>query len=199
VRLYRFAVYGSLMASLLSTSAGAQAAAPAGAAKARPDGHSGPEGLLSSFSVAGKNGPITVRAKEMEFDYRTRVLTYRGAVRVTQADVTLSSDRLRVTLDSGPSKRLKEIVAEGDVQIAQGDRRASGGRAVFDQDKRTVVLSDDAVLRDGPNEVKGERVVVYLDEERSVVEGGDERVRAVLFPPDKEGDPQKAPGPGGER
>ncbi len=194
MRLHRFAVFVTLVACLFSAPPTGAQAAPTKGADAPRGGDSGPEGLLSTFSVAGQRGPITIRAKEMEFDYRTRVLTYRGAVRVTQADVTLSSDRLRVTLDSGPSKRLKEVVAEGDVQITQGDRHASGGRAVFDQEKRTVVLSDDAVLRDGPNEVTGERVVVYLDEERSVVEGGDERVRAVLFPPDKEGDSKKSPG-----
>jgi lipopolysaccharide export system protein LptA len=38
------------------------------------------------------------------------------------------------------------------------------------------------VLHDGPNEVVGDRVVVYLDEDRSVVEGGRKRVKAVLFP-----------------
>ena len=60
---------------------------------------------------------------------------------------------------------------------------------MFDAGARTVTLSDKARLRDGPNEVAGERVIVFLDEERSVVEGGDERVRAVLHPPaDKAGD-----------
>jgi len=53
---------------------------------------------------------------------------------------------------------------------------------VFDQASRTVTLSDDAVLRQGANEVAGERVRVYLDEERSVVEGGKLPVRARLYP-----------------
>jgi lipopolysaccharide export system protein LptA len=148
------------------------------------DVESGPEGLLSRFSFATERGPISVQADQMEFDYRTRVLTYRGSVRVTQNDVTLESDLLRVELDPAGVEPLEKIVAEGAVRIAKGERqRASGGHAVFDQGARTVTLSDRAVLRDGPNEVAGERVIVYLDEERSVVEGGDERVRAVLFPP----------------
>ena len=79
--------------------------------------------------------------------------------------------------------RIKEIVAEGNVRIKQGTRLAEGRRAVFDQAKQTVVLSDGAVLHDGPNQVAGERVVVYLQEERSVVEGGSSsRVKAVLYP-----------------
>ena len=147
-----------------------------------------PDDLLGTFSLTSQKGPVTIQAKQLEFDYRSRVLTYRGTVTVTQADVTLTSDLLRVKLDPRAADPVREIVAEGAVRIAKGDRQASGGRAVFDQVARTVTLSDNAVLRDGPNEVAGERVVVYLDEERSVVDGGTERVRAVLFPNGKEGE-----------
>jgi lipopolysaccharide export system protein LptA len=45
-----------------------------------------------------------------------------------------------------------------------------------------LVLSEDPVLHDGPNQIAGDRVIVYLDEDRSVVEGGEKRVKAVLFP-----------------
>jgi len=80
------------------------------------------------------------------------------------------------------------------VRISKGERVATGGRAVFDQGAQTITLSKAAVLRDGPNEVSGERVVVYLEEERSVVEGGDTRVRAKLFPPSSGDDDAALPG-----
>lgn len=141
------------------------------------------DGLLGSFSLGGDRGPVRVDADTMEFDYKAMVLSYRGNVVVTQAEVTLRSDTLRVVLNREGPQRPSEVVAEGNVRIDAGERHASGGRAVFDDAKRTVTLSEDARLRDGPNEIDGERVVVYLDEERSVVEGGPERVRAVLYPP----------------
>jgi lipopolysaccharide export system protein LptA len=78
--------------------------------------------------------------------------------------------------------RVKEIVAAGNVRIDQGLRWAVGGRAVFDQDNRTLILTENPVLHEGKNEVAGDRVVVFLDEDRSVVEGGRKRVKAVLFP-----------------
>ena len=74
------------------------------------------------------------------------------------------------------------MVASGSVRIDQGTRWAVGGKATFDQSNRTLVLTESPVLHDGPNEVAGDRVVVYLDEDRSVVEGGRKRVKAVLFP-----------------
>jgi lipopolysaccharide export system protein LptA len=167
-------------------SAGAQEM-PAGARNGQGD-------LLSRLSLASNGGPVSINANQLEFDYRTRTLTYRGTVVVSQGDLKVSSDALRVVLDEQAREVIREVIAEGKVRIEQGQRVATGGRAVFDQAKRTVVLSEDAVLREGLNEVAGERVVVYLDEERSVVEGGGGRVRALLYPDEiekrsKEGTP----------
>jgi len=79
--------------------------------------------------------------------------------------------------------KLDEVVAEGDVVITQGTRWATGGKAVFNQAANTVVLTENPVLHDGPNEVTGDRLIVYLGEGRSVVESGaQKRVSATLYP-----------------
>jgi lipopolysaccharide export system protein LptA len=165
----------------------ALAAAAAGAEPTAKPGSTGNpadqlNGLLGGFALGGERGPVHIDADAMEFDYKTKVLTYRGGVVVTQADMILHSDTLRVSLDLDHPDKPREVVAEGKVRIDKGERRATGGKAVFDNKARTVTLSDQAHLQDGPNEVAGERVVVYLDEQRSVVEGGQDRVRAVLYP-----------------
>lgn len=140
------------------------------------------DGLLESFSLSADRGPVRIEASTLEFDYKSGLLTYRGKVRVHQADIELSSDTLSVHLDAELTGRPREIVARGNVRVVSGEREATGGRAEFNQSEQTVTLSENAILRDGPNEVSGERVVVYLREERSVVEGGSDRVRATLFP-----------------
>jgi len=171
------AVLAVLMCVAVASSRAAEgnAAAPA-------DGLLAGDGLLESFSLSSDRGPVRIESTSLEFEYRTGQLTYRGDVKVSQADLTLSSDVLSVTLDMKTTGKPREIVAQGNVRIVNGERVATGGRAVFDQDTQTITLSEAAVLRDGPNEVAGDKVVVYLDEQRSVVEGGNDRVRAVLFP-----------------
>jgi lipopolysaccharide export system protein LptA len=168
----------ALLVALLATAA---AATPAQRA-VTPGPADQLDGLLGGFQMGGDRGPVQIAADAMEFDYKAKILTYRGSVLVTQADMTLHSDTLRVTLDPEHPDKPREVVAEGKVQIDKGTRHATGGRAVFDNAARTVTLSDQAHLHDGPNEVVGERVVVYLDEQRSIVEGGPDRVRAVLYP-----------------
>lgn len=190
--------------------------APAAAAgeKANVSGAQGDKkGLFQSLSLGGRKEPVRIHSDSLDLDYKGSTLTYRGKVQVTQGDVTLSSERLVITYDrdavqggaksdaSGgesrrdPNARIKEVVAEGDVRIRQGDRLAEGRRAVFDQARQTIVLSDGAVLHEGPNQIAGDRIVVYLQEERSVVEGGaNSRVQAIIFPesaPQDEDDPEQ--------
>jgi len=188
-------------------------AEPAAAAPAPPARtSSGPLG----FGGLGKSKePITVISDNLEYDYKKNVVVYRGSVQVTQGDLKLVSDTLTITLQNdkqdgkpdpkpappaggtapGDNGRVQEIVALGNVRIDQGQRWAVGGRAVFDQGQRTLILTQDPVLHDGPSEVAGERVVVFLDEDRSVVEGGQKRVKAVLYPNEKPGAPQPAAKP----
>lgn len=173
-----FAVALLLPAMPARASAESTSTAPAGA----NPGAKSPDALLGNFSLRSKSEPISVRADKLEFSYRDRVLTYTGEVVVTQADLTLKADVLSVSIDEKGADRLRQIVATGNVEIKQGERSATGGKAVFDQQQRRVELTDNPVLREGPNQISGDRVVVYLDEERSVVEGGDKRVQALLFP-----------------
>ncbi len=161
-------------------------------------------GLFQSLSLGSGKGPVVIDSDALELDYKSSNIVYRGHVHVVQGDVTLTSDTLSISYDpravkqttdagaaptqtptsgGGAADKIKEIVAEGNVRIRQGTKLAEGKRAVFDQAKQTFTLSDGAVLHDGPNQVAGERVIVYLKEERSVVEGGsNSRVKAVLYP-----------------
>ncbi len=174
--------------------------APPGASAA--DREQGQADLFQSLSLGSRKDPIQINADGLELDYKSSKITYHGSVQLTQGDVTLTSDRLTISYDpnavkrgagsappskaagAGDTARIREVVADGNVRIRQGERLAEGGRAVFDQATQTIVLSNGAVLHDGPNQVTGERVVVYLQEERSVVESGASapRVKAVLFP-----------------
>jgi lipopolysaccharide export system protein LptA len=144
------------------------------------------DGFLGQMGLSSRKDPIVVNANQLEFDYQKDRVVYRGKVHVTQADLTIDSAILTVTYsraDDQKQTQLKEVVAEGDVVITQGLRWATGGKAIFDQGARTIVLLDSPVLHDGPNEVSGDRLTVFLDEGRSVVESGQQkRVSAILYP-----------------
>jgi len=173
---------------------------------------------MDSLSLTSRREPIHIRSRDLEFLYNEKRVTYRGDVVVTQGDTTLKSDTLTVTYEDQPAEKgpaqpraektavqqaenasfqqqLKEIVAEGNVQITSGDRRATSKKAVFNEAVRTVVLSGNAVLEEGGNRVTGEKVTVFLDEKRSVVEGGGGKaqVEMVISQRQEEGKKETTP------
>jgi lipopolysaccharide export system protein LptA len=103
-----------------------------------------------------------------------------------QEDTTLHANTLIIRYEA-ETKKLKEISAIGNVKIVQLDRRATGQKATFQQEENKLILDGEAVVREGENEIRGERVTFYINEERSLVEGGKgNRVNTRITPPPKE-------------
>lgn len=159
------------------------------------------QSLVDSLSFADRDQPIDIRSNSLEFLYDEKRVRYQDKVVATQGGVTLTCNLLTVTYEEParsngttqpPSssttsqQRLKEIIAEGAVRVQSENSYATGKRLVFDQNKRTVILSGNAVLHEGANQVSGDRVIVYLDERRSVVEGR-ARMQLILQSDDTEG------------
>ncbi len=115
--------------------------------------------------------PIDITSDTVEASQKQNMVTFKGNVVAKQEDITLYANMIVVHY-SPDTKKLSRILATGNVRITQLDRRATGQKATFQQDENKVVLEGDAVLREGDNVIRGERVIYYVDEERSVVEGG---------------------------
>lgn len=115
-------------------------------------------------------------------DYKDKSVLFTGHVRATQATGQLTSNQLRVNYGKN-FHDVTEMIATGNVRISQGERWATGQHAVMNQVKHTVVLTGSPVVHDGPNEITGDRITVYLDTGRSVVD----HARAIIFPKGSKG------------
>ena len=145
------------------------------------------------FGFTASRAPIDITSDTVEADMKTNTVTFKGNVIAKQEDTTLYSNTLVVNYDPD-TKKLKEIIAIGNVKVVQLNRRASGQKATFDQEKNKLVLDGEAVAREGDNVIRGERITFYVDEERTVVEpvkGG--RVSTSITPPPKEEGEEKKP------
>ncbi|HSN04634.1 MAG TPA: LptA/OstA family protein [Nitrospira sp.] len=67
---------------------------------------------------------------------------------------------------------VKQIEATGHVRIEREGGNATSNKAVFDNSRRIVTLTGDPVAWEKGTRVSGEKIIIYLDEDRSVVEGG---------------------------
>ena len=147
---------------------------------------------------ASKKEPIFITSNWMEADRKKNTITYKGQVVAIQADMTMRSEILTAYYDPA-MKQLKEAIAEGKVQVDQGDKHARGTKAVFNGKAQTVTLTGSPMVRQGNSEVSGNRITFFIEEDRAVVEGGSERVKAIIFPEEIEGREKGASGSGKER
>ncbi|MBF0528151.1 MAG: hypothetical protein HQK55_02535 [Deltaproteobacteria bacterium] len=79
---------------------------------------------------------------------------------------------------------IERIDCEGQVKITQGDRLAMSEQAVYlaKARPRTITLTGEPRLWRNKDYLTGKKIVYFLDEDRSLVEGtGQDRVNAIFF------------------
>jgi lipopolysaccharide export system protein LptA len=153
--------------------------------------------LDMSEKLATSQSPIHITADRMETNQDENTITFESHVVVQQDDVTVTSNRLKVTMlqgdkkpasvESTPAERIDYIEFEGDVKVTQQDRLATANKAIFYQKDQKIMLHGRPVVTKGQDRVEGNLITIFLKEGRSVVEGSAAApVQAVLFPGKKE-------------
>jgi lipopolysaccharide export system protein LptA len=136
-----------------------------------------------------KNAPVTVDADQLENLQREGLIVFTGNVVASQDNSTQYADRMEVYLDA-KGDSIVRTVSTGNVRIITKDcRMGTAQRAeYYDAEQRVLLIGNARVWRED-NVVTGERITLYLAEDRSVVEGGkQERVKAVFYPRSQESD-----------
>jgi lipopolysaccharide export system protein LptA len=146
-----------------------------------------------------KNQPIQIVSDRLDAYNEKRMVVFSGNAVATQGARTIRADRLtlyykentktagRSTADVEGSGDLEKVEAKGRVTITEGERIVTGDDAVFEQDIQKITMTGSAVLREGANIVRGDRIVVFLDENRGVVESlENRRVTATIYPKESE-------------
>lgn len=129
-----------------------------------------------------KKEPIYITSDWMEVDQKKNTITYKGRVVTIQSEMTMRSEILTAVYDP-EMKQMKQIIAEGKVNAVQGNRMATGDKAIFDEKAKTVTLTGNPVMRQGNSQVTGSRIIYYIEQDRAVAEGKDQvRVQVTIFP-----------------
>lgn len=143
-------------------------------------------GLARGLGFTASRSPIEITSDTVEGDQKQNRITFKGNVVAKQEEATLYANMITVYYDA-EMKKMKEIVATGNVKIIHLERRATCQKATFLQNENKIILEGEATLREGENVVRGERVIYLVDEERSMVEGGKGgRVSTTIIPPSRE-------------
>lgn len=138
--------------------------------------------------------PIHIEADRMEADQRQEAVTFAGNVEAVQGELVIRGDRMVVHYrknaalsgtEANVGQNVESLEATGNIKLEHQDWRASGDRMDYETVGRKVVLTGNTKVWRDSNMVTGDRVVLYLDEGKSVVESREEqggRVKAFFYP-----------------
>ncbi|MHB8769598.1 MAG: lipopolysaccharide transport periplasmic protein LptA [Syntrophales bacterium] len=139
--------------------------------------------------------PIHITADRLDAYSEKRMVVFSGNAVATQGGRTIRADRLTLHYKEGKKPaggtagqpegtgNIERVEATGHVTVTEGERIVTGETAVFDQDARKITMTGSAVMREGANVIRGDRIVVFLDENRGVVDSGENgRVSATIYP-----------------
>jgi lipopolysaccharide transport protein LptA/LPS export ABC transporter protein LptC len=150
-------------------------------------------------AAAAKPTPIQVAASDLQYTQKTGVLIYTGNVRVDQEGKTITCQKMEV--DLGPDHQAKTMICTGDVKVndPKVGRKIEGQKAVYQVTQRQVDITGEPVTMNDKegNQVRGKRVLYYVDDGRAVVQGKEGEANpapAVVEPAKPAPKPPKPPG-----
>jgi lipopolysaccharide export system protein LptA len=167
------------LAARIVDGAGALVAVTSPPPDAAPPQKSGTRIGLGSFDA---DAPLTIRSDSLDAfqEEGMRRLVFSENVKATQADLTITSDRLEALYPENASQP-ERLVAEGRVVVARRGREARCDRATYQRSDRRVTCRGNAELREGDDRVTGALIEFDMDAERVVVSGG---AAVVIHPGD---------------
>lgn len=156
---------------------------------------------LSEVKKASKKtsseGPIIIHSDSLEVDQKKNLITFEGKVRARRDDMEVDCQKMIVYYLDNPTKkgsnmearRIEKIIALGNVTINSSEgAMAHAGKAVFYQNEQKVVLTENPSVQQGRDFVEGHRIILFLNENRSIIESSEtKRVKATLFPKEEKG------------
>lgn len=188
----------------------AMLALPAAVSHAQPSQQQngkGPPNALQGFSQ-NRDQPVKIEAATLVVKDKEKIATFSGDVKVVQGDTTMKCKSLIVfyegdaegdktgTATKAPAKtmqaatpgpggeqKIKRLEAHGNVVVIQKDQTATGDLGIFDMKTNTVTMTNNVVMTQGQNVLRGGKLIVDLTTGVSRVETGNSgRVQGLFIP-----------------
>ncbi len=129
--------------------------------------------IAGAQAIAGfnSNQPVNYGADRIELQDRQNRVVLSGNVQIDQGDLRLNAQRTTVAYSDDGPVRIQRIDATGNVTVRRGNERASGAAAVYDFNRRVIIMSGGVQLQRDGDTLNGGRLVIDLNTGLSSVDG----------------------------
>lgn len=133
------------------------------------------------------NADININSDSFQADLNGKTGTWQGNVIVTQGDIKMRANSVRVTTLDGDADKVN---ASGNVVVdSPASGTATGDNGVYDVPRKVVTMNGNVVLKKGKDVMRGSQLTVNLVTGQATLGGGVKgqgtpggRVQAVFSP-----------------
>ena len=183
------AIVAAFLLAAIPAGSGAQSAPAKGAAQGSAPGKtSAAQPPAAQPATKAKDAkeedklPLTVDADKMERFGKASLVIFSGNVVARRDNSVQYADRVEVYMDE-KGDRVLRTVSTGAVRIITKDCRTGTAQRAeyYDLDQRVVLMGNARVWQDD-NVVSGDTITIYMAQDRTTVEGGQqERVKGIFY------------------
>lgn len=130
--------------------------------------------------------PTIIKSDSMDFDLSKNLAVFSGNVQVDDAEMQIFCHKMIIRFESDSksadqNKSVKDITCLKNVIIIRklsdeegkgGQQKALAGKAVYDVKAGKITMTENPELKRGPDTLKGEVIMFWLDSERLTVKRG---------------------------
>lgn len=150
----------------------------------------GKDKSITRFVSKDQGGALSISSSKMTLNNQMNTILFEGNVIVEQDTMTLKADVVDVVfetvlesekklMDGVDSKRsLSTITATGNIKFMHGDRTVYANMVVYSKKGEMMVFTGSPTIQEGLDKLKGEKITVFILEDRVVIEGGE----AIIHP-----------------
>ena len=134
-------------------------------------GQGGGAAQAQALANHNSNAPVDFDAGSIEVQDRADRVVLAGGVKVTQAGMTVTSQRMTVAYTRAGGTDVNRLDATGGVTVVKGNEVAKGNVAIYDLDRRLITMVGNVQLTQGANRLNGGRLVIDLNSGKATVDG----------------------------
>ena len=148
-------------------------------------------GLSQGQTATPKDVPVHIVSDKLEAYQQQQKVIFIGNVVAKQGELTIRGDRMTIFYlergnpqpnEEGLAGKVDRIEVDGGVHISQKNIVATGEHVVYFNEENKIILTGNPRVERGKDSIQGEKITLFLDTEKSVVEGGPTQpVEATIY------------------
>lgn len=124
--------------------------------------------LLKDVAAPSDTNSTVITSTRLSFDQAKRMAIFNDHVVVADPHVKITSNRLTVLFAA--DNKVASIEAQGNVVIRQGERKATGDKAVYEVNEGKVVMSGSPVVQSGRDQLSADTITFWRGSNRILCE-----------------------------